>query len=60
MKKEANEDLSPCIGICQYNDKELCQGCFRTSKEITEWFNLSEKEKRKVIDLLPMRMEELT
>jgi len=60
IKKEDNEDLSPCIGVCQYNDEDLCQGCFRTSKEITGWFDLSTKEKKKIIDLLPLRMKELS
>lgn len=48
---------SPCVGICQYNDEEICQGCFRTSKEIADWFDMSDDEKSKVIEILPARME---
>ena len=50
---------SPCVGVCQYNDEDYCSGCFRKSEEISEWSMMSKKEKRKVIELLPSRMEEL-
>ena len=50
---------SPCVGICQYNDEEVCQGCFRTSDEITAWFDMTNEEKSQVIQLIPSRMEEL-
>jgi len=59
MKEERNEDISPCIGVCQYNEEELCSGCFRTSQEISKWFDMTIDEKKKIIDLLPSRMEEL-
>ena len=58
MKELYNEDLSPCVGICQYNEEDLCIGCFRTSEEISQWFNMTTKEKKKVISFLPARMEE--
>ncbi|KRO77640.1 DUF1289 domain-containing protein [Methylophilaceae bacterium] len=50
---------SPCVGVCQYNDEEFCSGCFRTAYEISEWSMMSKETKRKVIELLPSRMEEL-
>ena len=50
---------SPCIGVCQDNDEEVCQGCFRTSDEITAWFDMTNEEKSQVIQLIPSRMEEL-
>jgi len=58
-KKELNQDLSPCIGVCQYNDEDLCSGCFRTSKEISEWSDMTIKDKKKIMNLLPSRMEDL-
>jgi len=45
--------------VCQYNDEEVCQGCFRTSDEITAWFDMTNEEKSQVIQLIPSRMEEL-
>tara|TARA_B100000787_G_C16134409_1_gene268934 strand:- start:78 stop:260 length:183 start_codon:yes stop_codon:yes gene_type:complete len=59
MKEECNEDISPCVGVCQYNDEDLCSGCFRTSEEISKWFDMTINEKKKIIALLPSRMEEL-
>jgi uncharacterized protein len=58
MKNQSTVE-SPCVGVCQYNDEEVCQGCFRTSQEITDWFDMSNAEKEKIITLLPVRMEEL-
>ena len=59
MDESCDENLSPCIGICQYNEEDLCGGCFRTSEEISQWSNMTPKEKKKIISLLPLRMEEL-
>ena len=59
MDKLNDENLSPCVGICQYNEQDLCSGCFRTSNEISQWFDMTQEEKKKVMSLLPSRMEEL-
>ena len=59
MEEEQNNDLSPCIGVCQYNEEELCSGCFRNSTEISQWVDMTIEEKKKIISLLPSRMEEL-
>jgi predicted Fe-S protein YdhL (DUF1289 family) len=59
MEESYNKDLSPCIGVCQYSEEDLCCGCFRTSKEISQWADMTTEEKKKVISLLPSRMEEL-
>ena len=56
---EKKDSDSPCVGVCQYNDEEVCQGCFRTSDEITGWFDMTNEEKSQVIQLIPSRMEEL-
>ncbi len=48
MKNQSTVE-SPCVGLCQYNDEEVCQGCFRPSQEITEWFDMSNDEKEKII-----------
>jgi len=58
-KEDLDQDLSPCVGVCQYNDENLCSGCFRTPEEISQWFNLTTEEKKKIINLLPSRMEDL-
>jgi predicted Fe-S protein YdhL (DUF1289 family) len=40
---------SPCIGVCRMTAATgLCEGCFRTIDEITQWRTATEKEKRAV------------
>ncbi|MFM2484410.1 DUF1289 domain-containing protein [Celerinatantimonas yamalensis] len=42
---------SPCIGICQVNEKGLCRGCFRTRDERFHWQKLTPSQQRNVIRL---------
>tara|TARA_B100000780_G_C21084325_1_gene436756 strand:+ start:1121 stop:1306 length:186 start_codon:yes stop_codon:yes gene_type:complete len=50
---------SPCIGVCQYNNEELCSGCFRTVDEISKWTKISNDEREKIMGELDSRMEKL-
>jgi len=44
---------SPCVSICSMDlDTDLCLGCFRNTEEIASWSEMSEEEKRKVLDAL--------
>jgi len=36
---------SPCIKHCNLNTNGVCNGCFRTTQEISNWRTMSEKEK---------------
>jgi len=41
---------SPCINICNIDPKtNICMGCGRTMKEISNWINMSDLEKEKLI-----------
>jgi predicted Fe-S protein YdhL (DUF1289 family) len=40
---------SPCIGVCQNDDKGYCQGCMRNREERFNWNNYGNDEKQKVI-----------
>jgi len=40
---------SPCVGICQSDNKGYCLGCLRTRDERLQWTSLSVDEKQKVI-----------
>ena len=53
------EISSPCIGVCQYNNEEVCSGCFRTLEEISQWTKISDVEREKIMDELDARMEKL-
>lgn len=42
---------SPCIGICQTDERGYCKGCLRSRDERFGWLNLSNAEKENVIRL---------
>ena len=48
----SDEDLpSPCIGVCALDEKDICQGCFRSGNEITEWFMADNERKHEILKL---------
>jgi predicted Fe-S protein YdhL (DUF1289 family) len=40
---------SPCIGMCQSDDKGHCLGCMRSRNERQDWKDFNNDEKKKVI-----------
>ena len=51
--------LSPCIGICTLGSDGLCEGCLRTGAEIGAWSQLTNSERRRIMDeVLPLRESE--
>lgn len=40
---------SPCVSICALDAHDICVGCFRSGREISEWGRLSDEEKRAVL-----------
>ncbi len=40
---------SPCIDICVLDENDICQGCYRTAREIGEWSCLDNPGKKAVI-----------
>jgi uncharacterized protein len=49
MQLEFFDVPSPCIGVCQSDEKGYCQGCKRTRDERQNWLQLSSDDKQKVI-----------
>ncbi|REL25930.1 DUF1289 domain-containing protein [Thalassotalea euphylliae] len=49
MQLEFFDVPSPCVGVCQSDDKGHCKGCFRTREERQQWISLSSDDKQKVI-----------
>lgn len=49
MQLEFFDVPSPCIGICQSDDKGQCSGCFRTREERLNWVSFNSDERQKVI-----------
>ena len=40
---------SPCIGVCETNDKGFCRGCFRSREERLYWSQVDNATKRVII-----------
>ncbi len=57
-----NTVKSPCQSICILADSidgvDYCIGCFRTYKEIQDWYNFTNEEKEVIIERLAIREEE--
>ena len=47
---------SPCVDKCKLNEKNnICEGCFRSSDEITNWNKYSDREKKMILKKLKIR-----
>ena len=52
---------SPCLDKCKLNqNKKICDGCFRTTDEISNWNNFSNNEKKVILKRLKIRKLGLT
>lgn len=49
MQLEFFDVPSPCVGVCQSNEKGYCLGCMRTRDERKDWIKLDSDTKQKVI-----------
>jgi len=49
MQLEFFDVPSPCIGICQSDEKGHCLGCFRSRDERQNWTHFNSDDKQKVI-----------
>lgn len=49
---------SPCISICVLDEQDICQGCFRSASEITDWFMESPDGKQAIVDRAIARRKE--
>mgnify|MGYP000281866250 CR=1 FL=1 len=45
-----NDVPSPCISICVLDDEDICQGCFRSAQEITDWFMETPEAKLEILE----------
>ncbi|MDO5668344.1 MAG: DUF1289 domain-containing protein [Alcaligenaceae bacterium] len=46
---------SPCINVCESNDRGYCKGCYRSRQERQGWALMSDPEKREVLRLCGLR-----
>lgn len=46
---------SPCIGVCEANNRGYCKGCLRSRDERLYWLQLTPAQKRDVLRLCLQR-----
>ncbi len=57
MMEAQRRVASPCVSICALDDDDVCLGCQRTVKEITDWQRLDDEQRRAVLRLCHQRAE---
>jgi predicted Fe-S protein YdhL (DUF1289 family) len=55
-----SDPQSPCISVCLLDDNDICQGCYRSADEITDWLMASAGEKRDILRRTRERMQAVT
>ena len=56
MERMTEQVASPCVNICQMNPETgYCIGCMRTIDEIADWLEMTNEEKRQVLNQLEER-----
>ncbi|MGK0499726.1 MAG: putative Fe-S protein YdhL (DUF1289 family) [Oceanicoccus sp.] len=50
---------SPCISICVLSEDNICDGCYRSSQEITDWSAMSEPAKAQVMEVVRIRLKQM-
>lgn len=60
MQLEFFDVPSPCVSICQADEKGYCLGCLRTRAERQTWKALSNDDKQKVIKRCRQRKKRKT
>lgn len=57
MGLKVAEMLSPCVKICTYEPSlGMCSGCGRTLAEVRGWFEMTDAQRKAVMDQLPERL----
>jgi uncharacterized protein len=52
---------SPCIKVCVVHPvQKLCIGCGRSLDEIARWIDLDATERKRIMALLPFRLETMS
>ncbi|MCP5053453.1 MAG: DUF1289 domain-containing protein [bacterium] len=49
---------SPCILVCQLDENNVCQGCYRTMHEISHWIIMTEEQKNDVLIKIKQRFKD--
>jgi predicted Fe-S protein YdhL (DUF1289 family) len=55
MSEQSKNVASPCVSICYLDDDDICQGCYRSGMEISQWGSMSNEQKQQVMKLVRER-----
>ncbi len=55
----SNKVKSPCISVCVLDQNDICEGCYRSAEEITDWSELSNRHKQDVMVKVRERFKQL-
>ena len=47
--------LSPCIGVCELDARNICSGCHRSSAEIGAWSSMTDAARSQIMARLDLR-----
>lgn len=47
--------ISPCVGICSLDENDICIGCYRTGREISDWGVMDNDQRRAVLQSVAAR-----
>lgn len=42
---------SPCVGVCELNNKGYCKGCLRSREERFNWLTMTQAQQQEVLRL---------
>lgn len=52
---ELFEIPSPCVNVCEWNNRGYCLGCFRSREERFNWLKISDFQRQRVINACARR-----
>ena len=50
--------VSPCIDVCQLDERQVCVGCGRTLREIADWSSASAAQRREICAAAVLRLRQ--
>ncbi len=53
------DKYSPCIRSCCLDENDICLGCFRSMQEIMQWTNISEEQKKQILNKVELRKKQV-
>jgi len=54
----SDEVASPCVSVCFLDENDICEGCYRSAQEITDWTSYDNQQKKLVLEQGQIRFKE--